>query len=119
QLAAAEANLNLVRAERDRYKKLLDRQMVSHSQYDNAENLYRAGMARLKQARAEFDVAGNQAEYAVLRAPQDGVIAKRQVEVGQVVAAGQTVFTLAADGEREVAIGIPEQQFGRFTVGQA
>jgi len=119
QLAAAEANLSLVRAERDRYQKLLDRQMVSHSQYDSAENLYRAGMARLKQARAEADVAGNQAEYAVLRAPQDGVIAKRQVEVGQVVGAGQTVFTLAADGEREVAIGIPEQQFGRFRVGQA
>lgn len=119
QMAAAEANLSLVRAERDRYQKLLDRQMVSHSQFDNAENLYRAGLARLKQAKAEFDVAGNQAEYAVLRAPQNGVIAKRQVEVGQVVAAGQTVFTLAADGEREVAIGLPEQQFARFTVGQA
>ncbi|MFJ9991226.1 efflux RND transporter periplasmic adaptor subunit [Pseudomonas putida] len=119
QMAAAEANLSLVRAERDRYQKLLDRQMVSHSQFDNAENLYRAGLARLKQAKAEFDVAGNQAEYAVLRAPQNGVIAKRQVEVGQVVAAGQTVFTLAADGEREVAIGLPEQQFARFSVGQA
>ncbi len=118
QLAAAEANLTLVKAERDRYKTLLDRQMVSHSQYDNAENLYRAGLARLKQVRAEYDVAGNQAEYAVLRASQDGVIAKRQVEVGQVVSAGQTVFTLAADGEREVLIGLPEQQFGRFKVGQ-
>lgn len=119
QLAAAEANLALVRAERERYQKLLDRGMVSHSQFDNAENLYRAGLARLKQAKAEADVAGNQAAYAVLRAPQAGVIAKRQVEVGQVVAAGQTVFTLAADGEREVAIGVPELQFAQFAVGQA
>ncbi|HGY9626182.1 efflux RND transporter periplasmic adaptor subunit [Pseudomonas juntendi] len=118
QLAAAQANLALVRTERDRYQKLLEKQMVSRSQFDNAENLYRAGLARLKQAKAEFDVAGNQAEYAVLRAPQAGVIAKRQVEVGQVVAAGQTVFTLAADGEREVLIGLPEQQFARFAVGQ-
>ncbi len=118
QVAAAEANLSLVQAERDRYKKLLDRQMVSHSQYDNAENLYRAGQARLKQMRAEFDVAGNQAGYSVLRASQDGVVSKRQVEVGQVVAAGQTVFTLAADGEREVLISLPEQNFGRFAVGQ-
>lgn len=37
QVAAAEANLNLVRAERDRYKTLMDRQMVSRSQYDNSE----------------------------------------------------------------------------------
>lgn len=118
QVAGAEANLALVRAERERYQKLRDRQMISHSQYDNAENLYRAGLARLKQAKAEFDVAGNQADYAVLRAPQAGIVARRQVEVGQVVAAGQTVFTLAADGEREVAIAVPEQQYARFAIGQ-
>ncbi|SDY86963.1 efflux RND transporter periplasmic adaptor subunit [Pseudomonas sp. NFIX28] len=118
QVAAAEANLNLVRSERDRYKTLMERQLVSRSQYDNAENLYRSGLARLKQIKAEFDVASNQAGYAVLRAPQDGVVARRTVEVGQVVAAGQTVFTLATDGEREVLISLPEQGFGRFRIGQ-
>ncbi|NWD79013.1 efflux RND transporter periplasmic adaptor subunit [Pseudomonas reactans] len=118
QVAAAQANLSLVRAERDRYKTLMDRQMVSRSQYDNSENLYRSGEARLKQIKAEFDVASNQAGYAVLRAPQDGVVAKRAVEVGQVVSAGQTVFTLATDGEREVLISLPEQGFGRFKIGQ-
>ncbi|MBU1329584.1 MAG: efflux RND transporter periplasmic adaptor subunit [Gammaproteobacteria bacterium] len=119
QVAAAQANLQLAKAERDRYKKLLERNLVSRSQYDNAENTYRAGEARLNQIRAEFSVADNQAGYAVLRAPQDGVIAERQVEVGQVVGAGQTVFTLAADGEREVLINLPEQAFERFKVGQA
>ena len=118
QVAAAQANLNLVRSERDRYKTLLDRQMVSRSQFDNAENLYRAGEAKWQQLQAEQNVASNQASYAVLRAPQDGVIAQRQVEVGQVVAAGQTVFTLAADGEREVLISVPEQAFARFQIGQ-
>lgn len=117
QVAAAQANLSLVRSERDRYKTLLERQMVSRSQFDNAENLYRAGEAKLQQLRAEQDVASNQASYAVLRAPQNGVIAQRQVEVGQVVAAGQTVFTLAADGDREVLISLPEQAFGRFKIG--
>ncbi|OZY60556.1 efflux transporter periplasmic adaptor subunit [Pseudomonas lundensis] len=117
QVAAAQANLNLVRSERDRYKTLLERQMVSRSQFDNAENLYRAGEAKLQQLKAEQDVASNQASYAVLRAPQDGVIARRQVEVGQVVSAGQTVFTLAADGERDVLISLPEQAFGRFKTG--
>ncbi|SQF97346.1 RND family efflux transporter MFP subunit [Paucimonas lemoignei] len=118
QVAAAEANLQLVRSERDRYKTLMDRQMVSRSQFDNAENLYRSGEARLKQIKAELTVADNQTSYTVLRAPQDGVVAKRAVEVGQVVAAGQTVFTLAADGEREVLISLPEQNFSRFKVGQ-
>ena len=69
QVAAAQANLNLVRSERDRYKTLLDRQMVSRSQFDNAENLYRAGEAKWQQLQAEQNVASNQASYAVLRAP--------------------------------------------------
>lgn len=118
QVAAAEANLQTVRSEYARYKTLLERQLVSRSQFDNIENSYRAGEARLKQIRAEYDVARNQADYAVLRAPQDGVISARRVEVGQVVAAGQTVFTLAADGEREVLISFPEHAIERFRIGE-
>ena len=118
QLNAAEANLKLVRSERDRYKTLLARQLISQSQYDTVENQYRAGEARVKQIKAEFDVASNQAGYSVLRASQDGLIARRLGEVGQVVAAGQTVFTLAADGEREVLISVPEHALERFRIGQ-
>lgn len=119
QLAAAEAAAQLARSERDRYKALIDRQLVSRSQYDNAENGYKSAAARLKQARAEFDVASNQAAYAVLRAPAAGVIAARRAEAGQVVAAGQTVFVLAADGEREVLISLPESVIERARIGQA
>ena len=118
QVAAAEANLQLVRAERDRYRTLLERKLISQSQFDNVENQYRAGEARLKQIKAEYNVASNQADYAVLRASQDGVIASRRAEVGQVVAAGQTVFSLAADGEREVLISLPEHAIERFKVDQ-
>ena len=118
QMAAAEANLNLARAERDRYQTLLERQLVSRSHFDSADNTYRSAEAQFQQVRAQYDVARNQATYAVLRAPQDGVIASRRIEVGQVVAAGQTVFTLAADGEREVAISLPEQALERFRIGQ-
>lgn len=118
QLAAAEANLKLVSAERERYRTLLGRELISQSQFDNVENQYRAGQARLKQIRAEYDVAANQAGYAVLRANQDGMVARRLAEVGQVVGAGQTVFTLAADGEREVLIAVPEHAIERFRIGQ-
>ncbi|WP_375737589.1 efflux RND transporter periplasmic adaptor subunit [Pseudomonas boanensis] len=118
QVAAAQANLKLVRAERDRYRTLLDRKLISESQYDNVENQYRAGEARLKQIKAEFNVASNQAGYTVLRASENGVIASRRAEVGQVVAAGQTVFTLAVEGEREVVISLPELGIDRLKVGQ-
>lgn len=118
QVSAAQANLQLVKAERDRYKKLLDRQLLSHSHYDNAENQFKNGQARLRQAQAELAAAKNQAEYTQLRAPYFGVIAQARVEAGQVVAAGQTVFVLAVDGEREVAINLPEHGIERFKIGQ-
>jgi multidrug efflux system membrane fusion protein len=118
QVAAAEANVQLAQVERDRYQTLLGRQMVSRSQFDTAQNSYRSAAARLKQARAEFEVANNQSRYTVLRASQTGVIARRLVEVGQVVAAGQTVFTLAADGEREVLINLPETAIQHMRLGQ-
>lgn len=119
QVAAAKANLNLVRAERDRYKQLLERQLVSRSQYENTENLYLAGEARLKQVQAEYNVSSNQAGYAVLTAPRDGVISRRMLEVGEVVAPGQTVFNLAVDGEREILISLPEGNIDQFSIGQA
>ncbi|NLY58212.1 MAG: efflux RND transporter periplasmic adaptor subunit [Gammaproteobacteria bacterium] len=119
QVAAAEANLNLAQTERERYRTLLERQMISSSQYDTADNTYRSAAARLKQARAEFNVAENHATYSVLRAPQDGVIARRALEVGQVVAAGQTVLVLAADGQRDVLFSLPESHLGQLAVGQA
>lgn len=58
QVAAAEANLRVAKAEYDRYQALLGRQLVSQSQFDNADNAYRAATARLQQARAEFDEIG-------------------------------------------------------------
>lgn len=118
QVGAAEANLQLVKTERDRYKTLLGRQLVSRSQYDNTENLYRSGLARLNQVRAEYKVASNQADYAVLRAPQDGVVSAREIDVGQVVSPGQTVLRLAADGDREVQIDLPEHMISRLDIGQ-
>lgn len=115
---AAEAALRVAGSERERYRALLERRLVSQSQFDQVDNRYRAAEAELEQARAEYRVLGNQLDYTVLRAPQDGVIVSRAVEEGQVVAAGQTVFVLAADGEREVAIDLPESQLASHRVGQ-
>lgn len=118
QMAAAEANLATARAERDRYRNMAERKLVSRSLYEQQENLFKAAEAQVGQVRAQLDVSRNQAEYAQLRAPVDGIIATRQAEAGQVVAAGQPIFMLAADGEREIAISLPEQRIGDFSVGQ-
>lgn len=118
QLASAQSDLALARAELARYKDLADRQLVSRSLYDARVAALRAAEARVSQSRAQTAASANQVGYAVLRAPADGVIAQRTAEAGQVVAAGQAVFVLAVDGEREVLISVPEQAVSKFIVGR-
>lgn len=113
QLQASAARAEMVRLQGDltRYRTLLAQQLVSQSAYDAQDAAYRA-------ARAKYELMRNQDDYTRLRAPRDGVIASRQAEAGQVVAAGQPIFVLAADGGREVAIGLPEARIRDFHTGQ-
>lgn len=118
QLSAAQAELVRIKGDRDRYAQLVEGQLISRSGFEAQEAAYRAALGQVEAAQAQWDVARNQAAYTRLRAPRDGVIASRQAEAGQVVAAGQTVYTLAADGGREVAIHLPESRIRGFRVGQ-
>lgn len=119
QLTAAEADLALAESELERHRALLDRQLISASLLDARETAQRAAEAQVRQVRAQLEATRNQVGYARLTAPSSGLIAQRLAEAGQVVAAGQPVFVLAAAGEREVAIALPEQRIDRFAVGQA
>src|SRR5690606_37245181 len=119
QLAAAEGQLQRASADRERYAALADEQLVSRSARDAQEAAYAAALGQARAARAELEAAHNQVAYSQLRAPADGVVAERHAEAGQVVAAGQPVFTLAADGPREVAIALPESRIDAFAVGRA
>ncbi|WP_313345709.1 efflux RND transporter periplasmic adaptor subunit [Stenotrophomonas sp.] len=119
QLAAAEADLVRARDDQKRYAALAEQQLVSRSTLDAQTAAFKAAQGQANAARANLSVARNQAGYAQLRAPADGVIASRQAEAGQVVSAGQTVFTLAADGGREVLIALPESNIRDYQVGQA
>lgn len=111
QVSAAQAEMQRLGGDLERYRKLLAQKLISQSAFDAQQAGYRA-------ARAQYELARNQSAYASLRAPRDGVIASRLAEAGQVVAAGQPIFVLAADGGREVAIGLPEARIRDFHTGQ-
>ena len=118
QVASAQADLALAQSEMQRYRQLADQQLVARSQYDSRLAAFHVAQSRLGQVQAQSASAGNQAGYAQLRSPRSGVIAQRFAEAGQVVAAGQPVFELAVDGDREVLISVSEHDIGQFTVGR-
>jgi len=108
RLSAAQAELGRARADQARFAQLGREQLVSRSALDAQNAAAAAAQGQVNAARAELDLARNQSGYGQLRAPAAGVIAGRSAEAGQVVGAGQTIFTLAADGPREIAFSLPE-----------
>ena len=124
QVASAQATLTSAQAARDlassehaRYRALLDKNYISHTQFDTQENTLKNAQAQVAQAQAALAVARNQAEYTTLRADHAGVITAISAETGQVVTSGQTIATLARDGAIEVEIAVPENRVGDYRVG--
>ena len=118
-LAAADADLATAKSERTRYEALRGKNFVSETQFDAVDNRLKAAAARATEARAALNVAQNQAGYSELRADHDGVITSMMAEAGQVVAPGQSIATLARDGEREVEISVPESRIADYKKDQA
>jgi len=114
QVAAAKTEYEFAKAEYERYRGLLEQKFVSASLVDAKRNTMNANLAKYEQAKANFAVARNQAGYATLVAPEDGVITGVGAEAGQVVAAGQPVMRHARETEREVAIAVPEARIGEL-----
>jgi RND family efflux transporter MFP subunit len=114
QLAAAEADHVLARAELERYRELYAKQYVSKAVLDARQTTFNTTKARLEQARAQAQVARNQSSYTALVAEADGVITAVSVEAGQVVSAGQPVMRFARPEEKEVAISVPETRLGEL-----
>lgn len=113
-LQAAQASAQLAQAETDikRWRELRGKNFISQWALETHET-------ELKTVRAQAGIARNQAEYATLRADAPGVIAAVMAEPGQVVAAGAPVVALAREGEREVAISIPESSVARYRIGDS
>lgn len=119
QLAAAEAEWQRADADQARYAKLAKQGVISESAMDAHTAATIAAEGQVDAARAQMQLAENQLAYSELRAPADGAIVARHAEAGQVVGAGQPVFTLAAEGVREVAFAVPEGAVDKIYPGQS
>ncbi len=107
---SAQVDRDQQRADYKRFEDLQAKGFISQAELDRRKAGLDAAEARYAQTVANARVSGNQTAYAVLRAPHDAVVTAIDAEVGQVVSAGQSVVRLAQTGEKEVVIGIPEQQ---------
>jgi RND family efflux transporter MFP subunit len=117
-VASARTRRDVTHDNLERAKPLLVKQFISQASYDIRRNELDTAASALDTAEAQLRQAANATSYATLRADKAGIVTAVTGEPGQVVSPGQAVITIAAAGEVEVAIGVPEQDAGRIAVGQ-
>lgn len=116
-LSEAEAGVALARANLARGEQLAGDRFISASQLDELRAARTQAEARRNTARASRDAAQLRRDFAELRAPADGIISKRLVQPGQVVAAGTELLRLIRDGRLEWRAELPEDDLARVEPG--
>ncbi len=146
QIVAARANAQRAKADLARGEELAQKQIISLKELDalranaeaaaanvaaveeqagaagasvsSAEAGVRLAKARLAAARASRDAAALQLSYATISAPEEGRIARKSVEVGQLVQAGQPLMSIVGDSGTWVTANFKETQLDAMRVGQ-
>ena len=143
QVEQARATMTRLQADADRAKvevqdtqsksrraqELFDQKLISRNDVETAQSSAMQAEASLKSAQAQITQARaalNQVQVnlnnTIIKAPIDGVVISRNVDVGQTVAASMqapTLFVLAQDLTRmQVSASVDESDIGRIAAGQ-
>jgi RND family efflux transporter MFP subunit len=109
-LRAAQTNAELAQSEMKRYQDLRTQNFVAQAVLDQKIAAAHSSQANMEAARAALHEQANQTTYASLMSDTDGVVTGIDAEVGQVVQAGTPVVRVARTDDKEVVIGVPEDQ---------
>jgi membrane fusion protein (multidrug efflux system) len=85
-------------------------------QVRQATNTVAERQAALDQAQAQLDQATLNLSYTEIRAPSDGFVTQRSVQLGSYLSAGQVMFLLVTP-EVWITANFKESQIGRMRVG--
>jgi membrane fusion protein (multidrug efflux system) len=130
QLSAAESRLHsqqsVYTASNSTYKRLLETSKVegtvSTNDLEQAEARKNADFAQLQAAKASYREVQTMLGYLQIRAPFDGVIASRNVNLGAYVGPSGKgselpLFTIQEQRKLRLSVAVPEQYAGYLNVG--
>jgi RND family efflux transporter MFP subunit len=113
----AMAGVQLAKVNLGRGQALAKSQLISASALDELRAALVQAEARAATTRAQRDGVQLRRDFAQLRAPDDGIISKRLVQPGQVVAAGGELLRLIRQGRLEWRPELPEADLARVAPG--
>lgn len=116
-LNEAQAGASLAQANLRRAEPLAAGRYISAGQIDELRAARNQANARVATARAALDAAQLRRDFAELRAPADGIVSKRLVQPGQVVAGGTELLRLIRDGRLEWRAELAEAELAQVNEG--
>jgi len=112
QLTAAQAQLDLSRANLERMKGLKESGVIAVADYDRAAAEFKQGDAKVGEIRATI-------ARKTIRAPFSGLLGIRKVNLGQYLAGGDPVVPLQSLSPMYVNFAVPQQEVSRLGRGAA
>jgi len=109
-VARTESEFQRARTELDRQRRLKARGVASQARIDDAENAHAVAEAALLEARARLTQAARDLARTELRAPFEGRVRRKDVDVGQFVNRGASIATLYAVDWAEVRLPLPDRE---------
>ncbi|MEQ1789176.1 MAG: efflux RND transporter periplasmic adaptor subunit [Rickettsiales bacterium] len=107
-----QAREEFAKTELKRNEMLIKSKSVPRKNYDQAKSDFEATAAATKAAQA-------QANYLQLIAPEDGLIIKRDGEVGQLITTNEPIFWLSCCAPLRISTEVDEEDISRVKIGQA
>jgi membrane fusion protein (multidrug efflux system) len=95
----------------ERAQSMLEKNLIAEENYETTRLQYESSKAAHEAARIQL-------EYTNVKAPFDGVVTARNIELGQRVNANQSMFMIADFNPLRAKIYVPEKDIGRIFEGQ-
>ena len=117
-VSAAEAAYRDAQADLERFARLFDRGSVSENELRKVRLKHDASREALNQARAAFDTARSQRDYAEIKSPVDGTVVARAKRAGDLAVPGVPIMTLESGRGLLFETFVAEAQVAAINVGK-
>lgn len=118
QSKAADTQVQQAREDCARADTLFQQGALAKSEYDRQKTVCSAQLYQANAAQAQADLAGKLAGDTTIRAPMDGIIGERYVNVGEYVMQTARVASVFAVEQVRINISVPENAVAQVKEGQ-
>jgi RND family efflux transporter MFP subunit len=102
----------------DRYRRLLEKDMVSKYEVENLELAALNLQDMISIAKARLQEVENQYRYLNIKAPNEGVVVAKNIKVGEMAMPGMPAIILSDLSNLKISAEIAESNLGRISHGK-